>query len=434
MKTVTSFILFLLGVASLASAQALTLDECQQKAKENYPLIKKYQLIEQTAAYNLSNAAKAWLPQFQLNARATYQSDVTRIPIDLSQLSALGMQFPEIPIPTKDQYQATIEASQILWDGGVIRAQQKLTKAGSEVERKQWEVEMYALEERVHQLFFGILLLNEQLKQNQLLTDELGRNFTTIQNYIENGIASQSDLDVIKVEQLNAKQMRTQLQSARKAFVEMLGIMIGKELDENTGFSKPDIEQYLVTTGSTRHPLINRPEIQLFEAQNHLFDSQKSLIQSASMPRIGLFVQGGYGRPGLNMLSDQFDPFYIGGVRLSWNFGALYTQKNDLQKIAINKNTVETQKELFLYNIGLAVSRENLEIERLRHLMRDDDEIITLRENIRKSTEAKVANGAATVTDLMRDLTHENLARQTKAAHEIDLLIAIYNLKNTTNN
>ena len=427
MKTFFSFILFLFGGASLASAQ-LTIDKCQQMARENYPLIKKYQLIEQTAAYNLSNAAKAWLPQFQLNARATYQSDVTRIPLDLSQLSAIGMQIPEMPIPTKDQYQATVEVGQVLWDGGAIRAQQKLTKAGSEVERKQLEVELYTFEERVNQLFFGILLLNEQLVQNQLLTDELGRNFTMIKNYMENGVANQSDLDVVKVEQLNAKQMRTQLQSARKAFAEMLGIMIGKTIDENAGFIKPNPENPIL------HPLINRPELQLFEAQNRLFDSQKSLIQSAYMPKLGLFLQGGYGRPGMNMLSDKFDPFYIGGVRLSWNFGALYTQKNDFRKIETNKNVINTQKELFLYNIHLAVSRENQEIERLRNLMRDDDEIITLRENIRKATDAKVANGTATVTDLMRDLTHENLARQTKAAHEIDWLIAIYNLKNTTNN
>jgi hypothetical protein len=134
------------------------------------------------------------------------------------------------------------------------------------------------------------------------------------------------------------------------------------------------------------------------------------------------------------MLSDKFDPFIMGGVRLSWNFGALYTKDNDLQKIEINKNTVDIQKELFLYNINIALKRENREADRLRKLLQDDDEIIVLRENIRKATEAKVANGTATVTDLMRDLTHENLARQTKSAHEIDLLIAIYNLKNTTNN
>ncbi|MDR2806375.1 MAG: TolC family protein [Dysgonamonadaceae bacterium] len=428
MKTVISFILFLAGWVPVASAQ-LTLDECRQKAKENYPLIKKYQLIEQSKAYNLSNAAKAWLPQFQLNARATYQSDVTKIPIDFSSLSALGIPISEIPTLAKDQYQATIEVGQVLWDGGAIRAQKQLTKAGSEVERSQLEVEIYALEDRVNQLFFGILLLNEQLKQNQLLTDELGRNFASIRSYIENGIANSSDLDVIKVEQLNAKQIRTQLESSRKAFVEMLGIMIGETLTENASLIPPD-----KTTVPSRRPWTNRPELRLFDAQNRLFDSQKSLILSGAAPKLGLFLQGGYGRPGLNMLSDTFDLFYIGGIRLSWNFGAFYTQKNDLQKIEISKNAANTQKELFLYNTDLAVSRENQEIERLQKLMQNDDEIIVLRENIRKSTEAKVANGAATVTDLMRELTQENLARQTKAAHEIDLLLAIYNLKNTTNN
>ncbi|MDR1527800.1 MAG: TolC family protein [Dysgonamonadaceae bacterium] len=432
MKTVICFIFLLFGCVATASAQR-TLDECQQKAKENYPLIKKYSLIEQSKAFSLANAAKAWLPQFQLNARATLQSEVTKIPLDFSSLGAIGISVPEIPTLAKDQYQATLEASQVLWDGGAIRAQQKVIQAGSEVERTQWEVEMYALEERVNQLFFGILLLNEQLKQNRLLLDELARNDTTIRHSIENGIANPSDLDVIKVEQLNAKQVRTQLESSRKAFVDMLGIMTGEALTEKTTFVKPDAD-HAVGTSLIRSSPINRPELQLFDAQNNLFDSQKSLLQAAWMPKLGLFLQGGYGRPGLNMLSDQFDPFYIGGVRLSWNFGALYTQKNDLRKIEINKNVVDTQKELFLYNISLMVSRENREIERLRQLMQDDDEIIALRESIRKATEAKVVNGTATVTDLMRELTHENLARQTQAAHEIDLLMAIYNLKNTTNN
>ncbi|MDR2682534.1 MAG: TolC family protein [Dysgonamonadaceae bacterium] len=430
MKTISSFILFLFGSMSMVSAQ-WTLDACQQKAKANYPLIKKYSLIEQSKAYNLANAAKAWLPQFQLNARATYQSEVTKIPIDFSQLSAIGLAIPDIPVPTKDQYQATLEAGQVLWDGGAIRAQQKLTQAGSEVEKNQWEVEMYALEERVNQLFFGILLLDEQLKQNQLWIDELGRNATTVRHYIENGIANASDGDVIRVEQLNAGQIRTQLASSRQAFVDMLGIMMGEKLTENIALIKPQADPAI------RADLIlpvNRPELQLFEAQKNLYDSQKSLIQSAYLPKLGLFLQGGYGRPGLNMLSDQFDLFYIGGVRLSWNFGALYTHKNDLRKIAIHQSLVDTQRELFLYNTALSVSRENREIERLRQLMRDDDEIIVLRENIRKATEAKVANGTATVTDWMRELTQENLARQIKATHEVDLLMAIYNLKNTTNN
>jgi len=152
------------------------------------------------------------------------------------------------------------------------------------------------------------------------------------------------------------------------------------------------------------------------------------------MPRLGLFIEGGIGRPGLNMLSNSWDPFYIGGIRLNWNFSSLYTKNNDLHKIEINKNTVDTQRELFLYNIRLTENSQNADIKRIRDLMKQDDEIIALRENIRKSMEAKVANGTGTVTDLMREMTQENLARQTKVAHEIDLLTAIYNLKNTRNN
>jgi outer membrane protein TolC len=229
------------------------------------------------------------------------------------------------------------------------------------------------------------------------------------------------------VEQLNVEQAQIQLLSSRKAFVSMLGLMVGENWEE-AQFVKPDAEWTLA------QPLIDRPELRLFAAQEELFDSRKDLLKVAYMPKIGLFLQGGYGRPGLNMLSDKFRSFYMGGVRLSWNFGALYTQKNDLSKIAVGKNTVDVQRELFLYNTALSVSRENREIERLRTLMKNDEAIIVLRENIRKATEAKVAGGMATVTDLMQDLTQENLARQAKAAREMDLLEAIYHLKNTTNN
>ncbi|MDR3217537.1 MAG: TolC family protein [Dysgonamonadaceae bacterium] len=414
-------ILFILIMGySLNVAAQLSVEACQKKARENYPLVKKYGLIAQSKAYSLSNAAKGYLPQFSVNAKLSYQSDVTAVPLSLPGI--------EIPKPSKDQYQAVIEANQTVWDGGIIRSQQKITQAGSEAESKQLEVELYALDERVNELFFGILLLDARLAQNRILQEELGRNFRTIASYIENGIANQTDLDAVKVEQLNTEQHFSQLQSTRTAYMEMLSIMTGIRIDDGMDLIKPDIRNALPATQ------INRPELQWFDAQNKLLDSQKDLLQSAYMPRLGLFVQAGIGRPGLNMLSNNFDPFYIGGLRLTWNFGALYTQKNDLRKIEVNKGLVETQRAVFLYNINLALSRENQDIKRLRDLMKYDDEIIALRENIRKAAESKVANGTITVTELMQELSKEDLARQTKVGHEIDFLIAIYNLKNTTNN
>ena len=410
----------LILISSYLSVHAqLTLDDCQKKARENYPVIKRYGLIEQSKQYNLSNAEKGYLPQLQVNAKATYQSEVVSLPL----------QIPGVTVPTlpKDQYQAVVDLSQVVWDGGMIRSQKQVIQANSEIESRQLEVEMYTLEDRVNQMYFGILLFDARLEQNRIFREELERNYQTVADYIKNGIATSTDLDAVRVEQLNAEQSLTQLQSTRTAYLEMLSIMIGESIDSGTVFMKPGEFSAFSTE-------INRPELLLFDAQNDLFDSQKAVIKSSYMPKFGLFLQGGFGRPGLNMLSNTWDPFYIGGVRLNWNLSSLYTKNNDLRKIEINKNTVETQRDLFMYNIRLAENRQNADITRIRDLMKQDGEIIALRENIRRAAEAKVANGTGTVTDLLREMTQEDLARQTRATHEIDLLIAIYNLKNTRNN
>lgn len=412
--------LFTLWSCHLLAHAQLTIDQCQEKARENYPLIKRYSLIEQSKDYNLSNASKGYLPQVQVNARATYQSDVVTVPVNLP-----GVQ---IPTPTKDQYQATVDVAQLLWDGGMIRSQKKIAQASAEVENRQLEVELYAIEDRINQLFFGILLFDARLEQNRIFKEELERSRKTVAEYMKNGIANQADLDAVRVEQLNAEQSETQLQSTRTAYIDMLSVMIGETIPAATAFSKPEAEP--LAAAST----INRPELLLFEAQKNLFDWQKNAIKSSYMPKLSLFIQGGIGRPGLNMLSREWDPFYIGGIRLNWNFASLYTKENDRRKIEVNKNLVDTQRELFLYNIRLSENRENADIKRIQDLMKQDDEIIALRENIRKSAEAKVANGTSTVTELMREMTQEDLARQTKATHAIDLLIALYNLKNTRNN
>lgn len=418
-KHLFSLIILLAALSSTAYGQ-LTIDDCQAKARNNYPLIKQYDLIAKSKEYSLSNAARAYLPQLQLNARATYQSEVTAIPISLP-----GVDIPQL---SKDQYQVYLEVNQTLWDGGVVRSQKKITEAGADAENQQLQVDLYAVEARVNQLFFGILLLDAQLKQNQILLDELERNYVTVASYVENGIAHQADFDAIKVEQLNTQQNRIQIVSTRTAYLNMLSYMAGETIDSATALIKPNADEWLTASD------VNRPELQWFASQNRLLESQKGLLKTAYMPKLNLFVQGGGGRPGLNMLSSDFDAYYIGGIRLAWNFGALYTLKNDLRKLSIQQQHTDARQETFLFNVHLEVIRENQDIKRLEEQMKLDDEIITLRENIRKAEAAKVANGTATVTDLMRELMRENLARQTKDTHEIDLLIAIYNIKYTTNN
>lgn len=418
MKQITVLFFLVISCRFIFAQTILTLDDCQLKARANYPLIKRYELIEKTKDYSLSNAAKGYLPQISVTAKASYQSEVTKIPVDLPGIKGLS----------KDQYLATIDVSQAIWDGGIIRAQKKVIRANSGVEQQQQHVDMYTLKDRINQLYFGILLLDAQLKQNEILQDNLQRNYTMIRDCKENGVANQADLDAVKVEILQTQQNKTQIEANRRAYEEMLSAMIGESMDEKTRLIKPDVENLLISTQ------INRPELQLFEAQQNLFDSQKSIITSNYMPKLGLFLQGGYGRPGLNMLDSDFSPFYMGGIRFSWNLGSLYTRKNDLKKLETNRSNVLTQKETFLYNTNLQVTRENREIKKLKDLMAYDDEIITLRENVRKSAEVKVANGTLTAIELMREINAENLAKQQKIAHDIQLLMSIYNLRNTTNN
>lgn len=410
----------LLVGATLMHAQ-LTLDECRRQAQANYPLVRQYGLIEKAREYDLSNAGKGYLPQFSLSGKATYQSEITRLPVEI----------PGIDVKTapKDQYQVMLEVQQTLWDGGDIRSRKRLTRAASDVEMEKQNVDMYALNDRVNQLFFGILLLDEQLKQNQLLLDDLGRTHKQVSDYIANGIASQSDLDAVSVEQLNTKQRRVELETSRRAYLNMLSAFIGKEVSSETSLVKPPLEE----TGAVEGGLNNRPELRWFDAQGEQLRVQEATLNTRLMPRFGLFVQGAYGNPGLNMLKDEFDTYYIAGVRMSWNFGSLYTLKNDRRRIDNNRRRIESSRDVFLFNTRLEATRQDANVISMRRQMADDNEIIRLRENIRRAAEAKVENGTLTVTDMLREITNENLARQTKALHEVQLLMNIWQLKYTLN-
>lgn len=396
----------------------LTLDNCQKKAVENYPQIKQYGLIEQTLEYNLSNASKGYLPQLSLSAKATYQSDVTKIPIQLPNLNIKGL--------NKDQYQVSVELNQVIWDGGAIRSQKNSVQASSEVDNKKLDVEMYKLNDRINQLYFGILLIDEQLKQNKLLQEELERNYKQIESYMVNGIANQSDLDAVRVEQINARQRHTELKAGQEAYLQMLSVMTGKDIPDSKALEKPAVP---LTGGE-----IKRPELQLFSAQQSLLQSQKDILSASNMPKFGLFVQGAYGNPGLNMLKNEFAPYYIAGVRLSWNFGTLYTKKNEGKIIDSNIRNNEIGQETFLFNTRLQMLQENREIKKIKDLMKEDDQIITLRDNIKTAAEIKVKNGTLSVTELLREINAADQAKQSKYLHEIQYLMAIYNLKNTTNN
>ena len=420
MKPIKFLLLALLFFSLLeARAQTVTLEECQTMARENYPAISRFSIIEQSKNYTLANANKAYLPQLSLEAKATYQSDVITIPLDMPGI--------EIPVPDKDQYQIVAQANQIIWDGGKIAAKKEMIEAGAVVEEKTLETELYSLRERVNQLYFGILLVQEQLKQQVVMEEELQRNHDIVESYVENGIANQADLSTVKIEMLKAGQQRIQMESAQTAYLQMLSILIGNKISKETEFVKPSV------SNDNSSVIIKRPELELFSAQEATIDAQTNELKSTIMPAIGAFVQGGYGKPGLNMLQNEFDAFFLGGVKLSWNFGSLYTYKNSVKSNELKKLSIDTQRDTFTHNLNMQISQQQNEIEKYRKTMKDDEEIIRLQQQIKDAAEAKVENGAMTVSDMLKELTALEMAKQAKLLHEIQHINSIYTLKNTTN-
>lgn len=400
----------------VASAQ-LTLSGCREKAQANYPLIRQYRLLELSEQYDLENAAKGNLPQVSLSGKASYQSSVTKIPVSLPGISIKGL--------PKDQYSVVAEVRQNLYDGGKIKSQKELAQAMTEENRRQVDVNMYQLNGRVDELYFSILLQDEQLKQNTLLQEELERNYRQVSSYIKNGVANEADLDAVRMELLTTKQQRIGIEANRQAYLKMLSLLTGESLADDVTLEKPDVPASSTT--------VNRPELKWYDAQISHLNAEENALKTAYKPNVGLFLQGGVGNPGLNLLKNGWEPYYIIGARLTWNFSSLYTLKNDRLKIAAQRQAIESNRDVFLLNTQVQTTEQEEAAKALEEQMKEDDEIIRLRINVRKAAEAKVAGGTLSVTEMLRDLTRESLARQDKAMHEIQLLMRMYKKQYLTN-
>ncbi len=406
------------GFIIAQDGKSLTLDGCYQLAERNYPLVKQYALIDRTTEYSFTNASKGYLPQFNMGGQVSYQSDVTQIPISL----------PNIHIPTmnKDQYKLYGEVSQPLTDLFTVKHEKELIHANAVEEKQKIAVELYKLKERINQLYFGILLIDAQLTQTEMLKKDIHSGIGKNKVAVENGIALKSSTDVLKAELLKADQRTIALKATRKGYTDMLSFFISQPVDENTLLEKPGTVSLAMA--------INRPELNLFDVQKKTFDVQNKLINDRTLPRFSLFVQGGYGRPGLNMLNNDFDLYYMGGVRLTWNITGFYIQKQDKQLLSLKQNVLDVQKEIFLFNTNLTLKQQHNEIAKLEELIRTDNDIIKLRENVKLSTQNQLEYGTATTNDYLTYVNAEDQATQNLILHNIQLLMAQYNLKTTAGN
>ncbi|MGM9699236.1 MAG: TolC family protein [Prevotella sp.] len=410
-------------------AMGQTLQQCQQAAERNYPLIRQYGLIEKTTGLTVANIQKGWLPQVSATAQATLQSDVTAFPDEFHTL----YQQMEISMEglKKDQYRVGIDVQQTVFDGGSIRSQKEIARRQGEVQTLQNEVSLYNVRKRVNEMFFSLLLVDKQIMLNAELQKVLEGNENKLAAMLKGGTAAESDFQNVKAERLNVVQQMTALQSQRNALTRMLSTFCGMEINKLEKPANPDILQNPASPTTTNH----RPELKLFDAQLRLADSQEKALDAALLPKLGLFAQGFYGYPGYNMFEDMMSHKFswngMVGAKLTWNIGALYTRKNDKAKLQMQRETAEVNRECFLFDNSMEQIEQNENIMRYRRLMGDDEEIISLRSSIRKAAESKLSHGIIDVNDLVREINNENTARIQQAIHEIEMLKEIYDLRFT---
>ena len=408
------------------SAQ-VTLEECIALAEENYPIISKYDLLEQTKEVNLSNINKGWLPQINVYGQGTVQNDTPSLPESLTNI--INQTGTNIAGLNEWQYRIGADISQNIWDGGTSKVHRKIELAEDAERQAAIDVQLYAVRERVEDLYFGILLMDAQIEQVKNMQLLLQSNLDKLRIMQSNGTAMQSDVDMVEAEYLGTVQQLTQAESASQSYRNVLGLFMGKSI----------VGQKLVKPEAfTPQDLMpSRPELKYFEKQLQTNEARNASITANMMPKIGLFAQLYYGYTGFdyfeNMMNRNPSFNILAGVKLSWNIGALYNKKNDRMKLKLSSDNINVERDIFLFNINLQ-SRSQLDhIDELKAVIKNNDRIVELRTNVRKAAESQLDNGVIDATALLTKLTDEKQARLTAAYHEIQLLQSIYELKYTLN-
>ena len=415
--------LALIMLSSVSRAQ--TLEECQQAAEKNYPLIKQYGLIAKTTQLTVKNIQKGWLPQVTASAQATYQSAVTAWPESMQTMyQQMGLSMKGL---RKDQYKIGVDLQQTIYDGGAISSQRNIAQQEGKVQEAQTETNLYQVRRRVNEMYFSLLLLNEQIQLNEDVKALLQSSEKKLSAMVKGGTAAASDLDNVRAERLSVEQQNENLKQQKLMLQRMLSVFCGLEVNDT---QKPAPIQIA-------SPVNNRPEMRLYNSQLELTEAKEKALDTQLRPKLGLFAQGFYGYPGLNMFEDMMNRKWslngIVGVKLSWNVSALYTHKNDKAKLNAQREMIENAREVFLFNNKLEEIQQNENINRYQTMMKSDDEIIVLRTNVRKAAESKLAHGIIDVISLLREINNENAAKTQQTIHEIDMLKEMYNLKYANN-
>ncbi len=392
-------ILFFAFAVLWSYGQELSLDSCQSMARRNHPLLRQAGIIDQISELRKQNIQVLNLPQFDLNARASWQSDVTKFA-----LNAPGIAGPE-PL-SKDQYKAYVDIRQKLFDGGIAKKRGELEEAERLVSKQQNETELYKIKETVNTLYFNALIIQENLRIVDWKKETLDERIKTVSSAVNNGVSLPNELDQLRAENLLTDQQKTELKSTQLTTLALLEIVTGSTITIQTTFSKPTL-----TTISINNDL-KRPEITLFTLQKSKLDKSEAVLTNSRKPYVYAFGQAGYGRPGLNMLDNNFADWYMVGAGLSWNIWDWHKTSRERSTMKLQKDIIETNLDYFNRSIKMSLAQEENNAQRLKNLINTDEQLVAIKDQITKRSAVALENGAITSADYIRDL---NAALQAKA-------------------
>ena len=387
-------------------------------AEENYPLINQKELIDKIDEYKQIQLKRNYLPSINLNLQASYQSDVTKIPFDLS---GMGLSIDEM---SKDQYKANLDIHQLIWDGGITKEQQQIDKVDTKLNQQNLKVELYKIKDQVNRFFFNALLLEKQIAVLELSKENIQNNIQKLQSIVEQGMALKSEVQTLEAEKISIEQNITELKFSRLAMLRMLSFLTGREIGAEQQF---DYDANSLSLESINQ--INRPEITSFELER---DKQKAFmakIDASKLPQIVGFGQIGYGRPALNMLSNDFEEYYIIGLNLKWNIWDWNKRNTDKEMLSIQSKMIENQQKTFEHNIWVKHQQNITEVTKLESFISQDKEIIKLRSDIRANAEDKLNNGSLTSADYLTELNKETQSKLNFEYHKIQLALAKINIR-----
>lgn len=422
-----STILIAAAASCMTAMAEITVEQCVELAHDNYPLLRKYDILQQTDKINISDINKSWLPQIGIYAQGTVQNTVPSFPDALTNI--LEQMDTDVSGLGKTQYKLGVDVNQTVWDGGISKARRTVARSTREQQAAAVDVQLYAIRERVENLFFGILLIEEQTKISEQTLALLQSNLTKLESMRDNGTAMQSDVDMVEAQALAVNQQISQARSQAHSYRRLLEIYTGKEMGDEK-LVRPTASMPLDMSSA-------RPELNLFVAQTNSNNARQKEITSSLMPKVGLFAQAFYGYPGFNNFKSMMDRDLsfniVAGLKVSWNLGAFYTRKNSLSRIKLANAAVDIDRQIFIFNNKLQSTEQKEHIDELRQVLKDDERIVVLRSNVRRAAESQLANGVIDATALLTKITDENQAHLTSSFHEIQLLQSIYQLKYTLN-